>query len=117
MLPVNAAICEPTDGAKLLGCGVTLRGYAMAYDRGVSRVEVSIDGGKTWDQATVVQGADERWGWTLWELWAELPPGWHEIFARAVDTAGQGQPEHARQVWNFAGYAATSWHRICIHID
>lgn len=116
MLPVNAAICEPTDGAKLLGCGVTLRGYAMAYDRGVSRVEVSIDGGKTWDQATVGQGADERWGWTLWELWAELPPGWHEIFARAVDTAGQGQPEHARQVWNFAGYAASSWHRICIHI-
>ncbi len=113
-LPVTAAICEPDDGANLATGAATLKGYAMAYDRGVSRVEVSINGGANWSQAVPHLNDDTRWSWTRWELNVELSPGRHEIVVRAIDTAGQGQPEHPQQVWNFAGYLATSWHRIVL---
>jgi sulfite oxidase len=35
---------------------------------------------------------------------------------RAIDDAGQSQPERARDVWNFAGYLSTAWHRINVEV-
>ena len=36
----------------------------------------------------------------------------HEV--KAVDDAGQSQPEDAADVWNFAGYLSTAWHRVTV---
>lgn len=113
-LPVNAALCSPCDGAQVEAGDIRLRGYAMAYGRGVARVEVSIDDGKTWAQAVIDSGNDAPSSWVRWACDVELAKGKHDIVVRAVDTAGQGQPEHPGQVWNFAGYLATSWHRSVI---
>jgi sulfite oxidase len=33
---------------------------------------------------------------------------------RAVDGAGQMQPERPEAIWNFAGYLSTAWHRITV---
>jgi sulfite oxidase len=33
---------------------------------------------------------------------------------KAVDEAGQSQPENPDQVWNFAGYLSTAWHRVTV---
>ncbi len=110
-LPINAALCSPCDGAHVDAGSVRLRGYAMAYDRSVARVEVSIDGGESWAQAQIDTGDSSHWSWVHWACDVELPIGKHEIVVRAVDTAGQGQPRHPEQVWNFAGYLATAWHR------
>jgi sulfite oxidase len=111
-MPVNSAICVPADGGRVAAGIVGLAGYATAYARDVSRVEVSADGGLSWAQAAIERREDARWSWVRWSLDVELAPGAHRLAVRAVDAAGQGQPADPAQVWNYAGYLSTAWHRI-----
>lgn len=113
-LPVNSVICSPGEGESLPAGRVRVAGWAMAGGgRRVERVDVSLDGGRTW---TVAGIEEERgnWAWRLWETELDLPPGDHEIVCRAWDSAAQTQPEHPSQVWNFKGYANNAWHRVRI---
>ena len=112
-LQVNAAICEPGDGARLTAGPVYVRGYAIAGGgRRVGRVDVSVDEGKTWVHADLKEGADEPWAWSLWEATLDLDPGEHRIVARALDSSAATQPATAAEVWNFKGYANNSWHGV-----
>lgn len=110
-LPVNSAICDPAEGANVAAGPVAVRGWAMAYDRAVARVELSGDGGRNWVQAQMVHGPDSD-SWVLWSATIDLAPGPHELVVRAVDAAGQGQPGDPAQVWNFKGYVGAAWHRL-----
>ena len=104
MLAVNAAVLRPDDGQTLPAGPTRISGYAVAgEDRGVARVDVSIDGGNSWRQADL--GAEDGpWAWRLWQASVDLPPGRVEIIARAWDTSAGVQPEHAEHVWNPDGY-------------
>lgn len=55
--PVQCAICHPEDRAYVeKGNKVTVQGYALSGGgRGIERVDVSVDGGKTWTEAKLVQ--------------------------------------------------------------
>ncbi len=111
-MPLNAAIAEPASGASLPVGRVLVRGYAVATDRRVVRVDLSGDGGRTWTQATLDDDDAARWGWTFWHGQIDLPPGEQEICARAWDAAGQTQPARPDDTWNFKGYLSAAWHRI-----
>jgi DMSO/TMAO reductase YedYZ molybdopterin-dependent catalytic subunit len=70
-------------------------GLAWAGDRGIRRVEVSLDGGATWVPATLRREL-ARAAWRQWRL--PLPPGIsgrHLLKVRAVD--GRGDLQTARQ--------------------
>lgn len=111
-IAVNAAILDPADGATVPAGPSTITGYALgADDRGVARVDVSCDGGRSWHQAALGAAAS-RWSWCLWQLALDLPPGEVEIIARARDTAGTVQPESGAHLWNPKGYCNTAWSRI-----
>ena len=112
-LQVNAAICEPEEGARLTAGTVFVRGYATAGGgRRVRRVDVSADEGGTWTQADLREGADDPWAWSLWEATLKLGPGEHRIVVRALDSSAATQPATAQEVWNFKGYANNSWHGV-----
>jgi sulfite oxidase len=111
-LPVNAAICEPVEGANLPAGQVLLRGYALAGGRAIARVEVTADGGKNWTTAALEQRPGSPWTWTLWQASLDLPVGEHQLAVRAWDTAAQTQPEQLESVWNWKGYVNTAWHRV-----
>ena len=111
-LPVTSAIVSPADGADVPAGTLVVEGYAIASNRAVARVDLSADGGATWTQATL--GEHERWAWTQWRCPVELGEGGHELVVRAVDAAGQMQPEQAASIWNWAGYCSTAWHRIAV---
>ena len=111
-MPLNSAIAEPVPGAALDAGPVEVRGYAVATDRAVVRVDLSGDGGRSWTQATLEDHGASRWGWTFWNGTLQLPPGEHEICVRAWDAAGQTQPALADDAWNFKGYLSTAWHRV-----
>ena len=115
-LPLNAAVCEPADGAEIAAGLVWVRGYAMAGGRSIERVEVTADDGRSWTGAEFERPRDEPWAWTLWGAQLELPPGEHEIAVRAWDAAAQTQPERLEATWNFKGYVNTAWHRIRIRM-
>jgi sulfite oxidase len=112
-MQVNAVICDPEGGEDLVAGSVPVRGYAIAGGgRRVERVDVSADGGRTWVQADLAEGADDPWAWSLWEGTVELDRGEHRLVARAVDSAATTQPATAEEIWNFKGYANNSWHGV-----
>lgn len=116
-LPLNAVICLPRDGESLKAGTVGLQGYAITGGYApVERVELSVDDGISWKEATIVSRA-EKWAWCFWEASLHLPAGNHEIIARAWDAAGRTQPEHTRSLWNFRGYANNAWHRVSVHLS
>ena len=111
-MPLNAAVSEPAPGATLPTGRTAVRGYAVASDRLVVRVDLSGDGGRSWSQATIEDHGSAHWGWSFWHGALELPPGEHEICVRAWDSAGQTQPALPDDTWNCKGYLSAAWHRI-----
>jgi DMSO/TMAO reductase YedYZ molybdopterin-dependent catalytic subunit len=70
------------------GGSVMLGGYAYAGDRGISKVEVSTDGGKTWQNATLKPPIANN-TWTLWAYeWITNTTGSFPVYARATDGTG-----------------------------
>ena len=73
------------DGSVLLG------GMAFAGDRGISKVEVSVDGGSRWEEAVLKPPASAL-TWVLWAFsWRPPAPGKYVVYARATDGGGQLQ--------------------------
>jgi sulfite oxidase len=112
LVAVNTAILRPDDDETLPAGPVQVSGYALAgEDRGVARVDVSIDGGHHWQQADLGAEAGPS-AWRLWRTSVDLPAGHVEIVARAWDTSAATQPERAEHVWNPKGYVNNSWSRV-----
>ena len=116
-MPLNAAICEPKSGAILAAGKTRIRGYAVSTDRAITRVDVSVNGGRQWHQATIEDHGNTRWSWTLWHTSLDLPAGEHELVVRAWDAAGQTQPAHPDDTWNFKGYLCAAWHRVRVKVQ
>ncbi|KAH6766607.1 sulfite oxidase [Perilla frutescens var. hirtella] len=105
---------------------ITVKGYAASGGgRGIERVDISIDGGKTWMEASKSQKTgvpyisdyenSDKWAWVLFEAEANIPQS-TEIVAKAVDVAGNVQPENVNDIWNLRGILNTSWHRVQVRI-
>jgi sulfite oxidase len=109
---VSAAILRPAGGAVLAAGDTEVAGYAFAGDgRGIARVDVSADGGRSWRQAGL--GHDPGpWAWRQWRAVVAVPGGRAEIVARAWDTSAAAQPESPAHLWNPKGYVNNSWARI-----
>lgn len=113
-MPLNAAICDPAPHAKLAAGVSHIRGYAVATARNVVRVDVSMNGGRSWIQAKLEHDEASPWSWTLWTATVDLPKGEHELVVRAWDSAGQTQPAMPDDTWNFKGYLSAAWHRVLV---
>jgi hypothetical protein len=74
----------------------------------VARLEISTDGGTTWEVAEL----EQRWAGRPWQAfrlpWDAPAPGEHVLVVRASDAAGASQPDevHINQV-----------HRIAVRVD
>lgn len=112
---LNSDILQPEEGQVLPSGPTEVSGYAFAGDdRGVARVDVSVDGGQSWQQAELEEETSP-WAWRLWRATVELPPGEVAIIARAWDTTAAVQPETPESVWNPRGYINNSWPKILVH--
>jgi sulfite oxidase len=115
-LSLTSVICSPANQSRSRSGQVSVQGYAMAGgDRTIERVEVTCDGGATWQQA--ILGEQTPWAWRLWNVELELAAGHHQLAVRAWDSAANTQPKDYHDVWNFKGYMNNAWHRIAISIE
>ncbi|KAI4375386.1 hypothetical protein MLD38_013264 [Melastoma candidum] len=120
--PVQSAICSLEDVNMIKPGKVMVSGYAASGGgRGIERVDISVDGGKTWVEAKryqkpgieyIADGFDsDKWAWVLFEAIVDVPRS-TEIVVKAVDIAGNVQPEGVETIWNLRGILNTSWHRV-----
>jgi hypothetical protein len=69
----------------------SIAGIAFSGDRGVSKVEVSTDGGASWEQAEL-KPALSPISWVLWhKRWRPTRLGRNRLLVRATDGVGQTQ--------------------------
>ncbi len=74
-----------------LGPTIEIGGMAFAGNRGIQRVEVSVDGGLTWHDATMQPPlSQDSWVFWTWQ-WTPLLPGSYTLTARATDGTGTVQ--------------------------
>jgi sulfite dehydrogenase (cytochrome) subunit A len=90
---------------------VLLEGRAWSGWGAIEGVEVSVDGGATWEEAELGEQPSAR-AWRGWWLRWDAPVGEHELCSRARDASGRRQPVEAE--WNVGGYANTSVQRIAV---
>jgi hypothetical protein len=104
-LRVKSVIAAPSDGVEVVvGTPLVIRGAAWSGDAGpVTRIDVSVDRGRTWAAARVPRSQRTTFGWRQWEFqWIPTRVGYHTIMSRARDSAGNIQP--LDQEWNPSGY-------------
>ncbi|KAA1175770.1 sulfite oxidase [Marinobacter salinexigens] len=83
--------------------------YGVAFGGTVSldKIEVSLDGGKNWQQARFLGPDLGPYAWRPFVLAADLAPGEYRIVSRATDTKGNSQPEG--RIDNERGYGHNGW--------
>ena len=70
----------------------TMRGYANS-PVGIEKVEYSVDGGETWNEATLVEPTNLPYSRVRFEFPWNATPGAHVLATRATDKEGNVQPE------------------------
>ncbi|GKT65162.1 sulfite oxidase [Colletotrichum tofieldiae] len=107
----------------------SLMGYAYSGGgRRIVRVDVSLDNGKTWDQAELLdeyeaappRAGHKSWAWKRWRYEGVVPfgePGdggktCSTLLVKATDEAYNSQPESYEAIYNQRGNLANAWHRL-----
>jgi DMSO/TMAO reductase YedYZ molybdopterin-dependent catalytic subunit len=104
--PVNTVAKLSTKGVRQDDTAY-VAGHAYAGTRGIDRVEVSIDGGSTWQAATLSEPLPGDDVWRQWRYGFQ-PEGSHEVVVRAIDGTGTLQPRERSDAFPSG---ATGWVR------
>jgi DMSO/TMAO reductase YedYZ molybdopterin-dependent catalytic subunit len=92
---------------------IEIGGIAFAGNRGIQEVEISVDGGISWNVAKLNPPLSED-SWVLWTWqWKPIFPGQYTIVARATDGTGQLQ---TRQKQGTVPNGATGYHAIQVQV-
>jgi sulfite oxidase len=114
-LNVKSLISTPLDGSTLRSRAVIIQGVAWAGEADIERVDVSADGGSTWQAAEL--GKDKApYAWRLFSYkWNAAKPGDYTILSRATDSQGRVQP--TAPVWNPSGYLHNAIDQVKVHVQ
>lgn len=104
---------DPELPAKL-GEPVMLKGMAFSGDRGIDKVEVSTDGGGSWEEASI-DYSPSRLAWSFWSHeWRPEKSGDHMLVVRATDGEGGLQIERDTSI-NPDG--SSGYHKIRTRVE
>ena len=120
-MPIQSCITYIEELEKQGGWGQNYRVYGYAYSSKPfehPKVDVSVDGGKTWSIAGINTKYHEferfKWGWCLWGADVKIDKFPCEIQCKAVDDDGNVQPNDVKDIWNIRGLANNSIHKKII---
>ncbi len=114
-LSVKSVISGPADGTTLNSGRVMIRGAAWAGEADITKVDISVDGGNTWNPAKL--GHEQaHYAWRLWSYdWKASKSGDYSVLSSATDTQGRTQPTSA--AWNPSGYLYNAIDQVNIHVS
>ena len=113
-MPVQSGITQVKNDSNKINIG----GFAWSGGgRGIIRVDVSIDDGKTWQVADLREGSNQKpgraWAWTFWNIEIDIPDKVKDekivICCKAVDESYNTQPEKLDLTWNIRGLINNCW--------
>ncbi|XP_012223633.1 sulfite oxidase, mitochondrial [Linepithema humile] len=124
-MPVISAICDPQNSevVEVKNGKIQVKGYAWSGGgRKIIRVDVTNDKGKTWHTAHLTEDLKAKqsrhWSWSLWKV--ELPVDKNvnetEIWAKAVDSAYNVQPESFTNIYNLRGLLCNAYHIVKVKL-
>jgi len=112
-LKVKSVISGPLDGTILKAGRISVHGVAWAGEADIVKVEISTNGGSTWNAAALGH-EQSRFAWRLWNYAWTAKRGDYVIQSRATDSQGRVQPRDA--VWNPSGYLYNAIDEVKIHV-
>jgi DMSO/TMAO reductase YedYZ molybdopterin-dependent catalytic subunit len=91
---VKAEIARPEINEVIpSGCNYLVTGSAWSSASEITKVELSTDGGASWERAELKEPSKPN-AWRLWEFeWMPGKPGRYTLLARATDSRGRTQPD------------------------
>lgn len=107
-MEVKSHVGFPVDGQTVRpGETVTIRGFAWGGESEIEEVEVSVDGGSSY-QPVELGPSDSPYAWRSWHFEWSVPEesGSRTIFSRARTVDGQVQPEE--HDWSKGAYAVNA---------
>lgn len=116
-IPLKSIITQPLRGEKLKPGRVVILGAAYGGERELKEIEVSTDGGQSWEKGEWI-GPQAPFAWRQWQyLWEARHPGDFHIMGRAVDIGGEEQP--LRASWNVLGYGnnGAAEHAVRVRVE
>jgi DMSO/TMAO reductase YedYZ molybdopterin-dependent catalytic subunit len=115
-LDVKSIITSPLDGTAVRrGVAFELRGFAWAGEADITRVDVSVDYGRTWSAARLDRDR-ARYAWRRFRyMWRPDRRGSFVLLSRAADNQGRAQP--AVPSWNPAGYLYNVIDKVRVNVE
>ncbi len=107
----QSRIDVPAAGASVSAGAAKIAGVAWAPDRGIAKVEVSIDSG-AWHEATISVPISKA-TWVQWVYPWTATPGSHTVTVRATDQSGQTQTQTETRP---DPSGARGWHQVQFHV-
>ncbi|HXZ90144.1 MAG TPA: molybdopterin-dependent oxidoreductase [Candidatus Dormibacteraeota bacterium] len=112
-IKTTSIIYYPSADARV-GGPIPIAGVAFAGDRGISKVEISTDGGKIWNTAHL-KPPKSPYAWVLWAyMWTPTTSGFQTIVVRATDGTGQLQDSTATPTFP---NGATGYNSIQVNVS
>ena len=117
IVPTRSRIDVPDDWTFVslgkLTAPIEVKGIAYGGDRGISRVEVSFDDGRTWSDAEIYYSGGHL-AWSLWKAqWTPAAAGDYSLVVRATDGDGDVQ-EWEEDRGRFSGVSGL--HKINVRV-
>jgi DMSO/TMAO reductase YedYZ molybdopterin-dependent catalytic subunit len=111
-IKTSSRIDVPRPFARVRAGKLAVAGVAWSQDRGVTEVEVRVDGGP-WQTARLAdQDGVDTWRQWVWD-W-DATPGNHRIEVRATDATGYTQTSERAPI---APDGATGWHNVTVTVE
>ncbi|MFO1147515.1 MAG: molybdopterin-dependent oxidoreductase [Alsobacter sp.] len=110
---VNSLITSPTPDAKVQAGTLKVTGLAWDGGHGLDRVEISTDGGRTWQPADLGENLG-RYAFRAFAATVQAQPGALTILSRASNAAGQTQVPKA--LFNPAGYHNNVYNAVSVTV-
>ena len=104
----------PARSLRWNGEEVTIAGIAFAGSRGITKVELSFDGARSW-QTAKLEAAAGPLTWRRWSAqWTPPSTGTHTMQARATDGRGDTETPVSRQPFP---NGATGYHQLQVNVS
>jgi DMSO/TMAO reductase YedYZ molybdopterin-dependent catalytic subunit len=129
---VKSIVGYPTEDATVTpgpGGTVEVIGVAWAGDDEVQTVDVSTDGGETWNEAEFFGPVMGPTSWRQFRYVWDPEPGDHTVMSRATDEQDRRQPatisapdekllgiQDDKYPWNTSGYGATAYEPLAVSV-